>query len=34
LRLAEAFVWLCNEIPRCARDDMELSAGLCRPTCT
>jgi len=26
LRLAEAFVWLCDEIPRCAQDDMELSA--------
>src|SRR5262249_32259849 len=25
-RLAQAFVWLCNEIPRCAQDDMELSA--------
>src|SRR5215471_9345903 len=31
LHLAEAFVWLCNEIPRCARDDMELSADLRRP---
>src|SRR5215471_16732847 len=31
LRLAEAFVWLCNEIPRCARDDMDLSADLRRP---
>jgi hypothetical protein len=31
LRLAEAFVWLCNEIPRCARDDMELSADHRRP---
>jgi hypothetical protein len=30
LRLAEAFVWLCNEIPRCARDDRELSADLRR----